>query len=153
MKSKQFRKILITLIVLLSIASCNKSDEEAIQAFLDQNSVTADSLIGDWTWINSHGGGWGITIRTPETEGYSKTISFSQEGNYTEFIDNEIDLETYYRIDTIRYDSEDRAVYKISYYSEKFDQNFLFETENDTIRLFIHDNCRDCVGTHVYIKD
>jgi len=45
-------------------------------------------LVGTWRWIKSVGGFAGET-RTPETEGYTKTVQFTGDGTYRLYVDGQ----------------------------------------------------------------
>jgi hypothetical protein len=49
-----------------------------------------DKLFGSWEWVETSGGYAG-QIKTPATEGYSKTIEFKSNGIYKVYIDGKRD--------------------------------------------------------------
>ncbi|MGF7141382.1 hypothetical protein [Roseimarinus sediminis] len=146
---------LIILILSLLIYNCkNDIEEPSPDEFLSKNNINLSEIHGTWTWNNSHGGGWGMTILTPESEGFSKQISFEADRKFKEFIDSEITIDTYYRIDSTGRLANGLEIYKIYRFIDKEEQEFVINQEDDTTYLYLYDlNCRDCIGTHVYLKD
>jgi hypothetical protein len=150
--NKHILIILAISSVISLFESCGKQEELAIQKFLDQNYIQLDSLIGEWTWIKSYSGGWVKVSLTPDTEGYSNKIVFKSDGKFLEYINDELDFQTFYRIDTVFERSEEKF-YTISYYQDKSQQDFAIDPQADTIWLYIYDRCRGCIGPHSYIKN
>lgn len=138
----------------LTIISCDKEDGNVeLEEFLLEGNIQVTQLIGDWNWVNSHGG-WSYTILTPETEGYNKVVTFGPDRKYKESENSEVLLETYYRIEYIDYsDIHETEYYKIHYFDGKDEQNFFIKQDGDTTSLTLYDPCRDCIGTHVYSKE
>ena len=149
------------ILIILAISSCiflcescGKKEELAIQRFLDQNYIQLDSLIGEWTWIKSYSTGWATISLTPDTEGYSKKIVFESNGKYLEYINDDLDFQTYYRIDTVFERSEEKF-FTISYYQGKSQQDVAIDPQPDTIWLYMYDldPCSGCIGSHSYMKN
>ena len=132
--------------------SCGKKEELAIQKFLDQNYIQLDSLVGEWTWIRSYIDGWATVSLTPDTEGYSRKIVFESNGKYLEYMNDDLDFQTYYRIDTVFERSEEKF-YTISYYQDKSQQDIAIDPQPDTIWLIMYDLCSDCIGPYSYMKN
>jgi hypothetical protein len=127
------------ILIILAISSCiflcnncGNKEELAVQKFLDQNYIQLDSIIGEWTWIKSYTDGWATISLTPVTEGYAKKIVFKLNGEYLEYINDDLDFQSYYRIDTVFERSEEKF-YTISYYQDKSQQDIAIDPQSDTI--------------------
>lgn len=141
----------LLLLFSLTTISCDKeNNNEELEKFLLMDNLPLNKLTGTWNWENSNG--WGSSL-TPETEGYHKTITFGNERTYREYVDSELSIETYFRVDTAVSNMNDYELYTIHYFHDKAEQTFVFETISGKSSLVIYDNdCRDCIGTHIFSK-
>ena len=95
-----------------------------------------------------------MIFKTPQTEGYSKTILFNTDQRYQEYIDEELNVDSYFRIDSTETEVYGDNLFLIDFYKQEENKEFLIQEENDTAFLYLYDvnNCKDCVSTHVYFK-
>lgn len=75
MKKNPFKLVVICLITVILLGCSEKVD------------LSQPDLIGKWKWIQTTGGFAGVNI-TPETEGFTRTLVFSEDGHY-KFIKND----------------------------------------------------------------
>jgi len=140
----------LLLIFSMTIISCDKEDQE-LEEFLLKENLILDNLLDEWEWELSNGGFSGSVTLTPDTEGYNKTISFDTDRLYREYINSELSFETYFRIDTVVSKMHDYELYTIHFFNDKAKQNFVFDSINHKSSVVLYENdCRDCIGTHVY---
>ncbi len=145
---------LIFITIILTMISCKSEDkDQELEQFLMIDHLSLSELDGSWKWENSNGGISGTSVITPESESYTKTITF-EDRIYREYVDSELTLETYYRIDTVINSMYDTKLYTIYYFDTQQKQKLLFDTSNDVVRLFLYDtDCYDCIGTHIYLNN
>jgi len=62
-------KLIMFLISVLLIFSCNKIDNDDIKK-------QDEGIIGEWIWLGSYGGFSGFDVRTPENTGIEKIVTF-----------------------------------------------------------------------------
>jgi hypothetical protein len=149
------RKLFFIVFITVLITSCEKENDDILDPseFLLEESVNVIDLIGEWTWINTHGGYTGQSRITPETEGYFKTIVFTSQQNYLEILDNKLTIQSYYSIDSTDLDHYGTPIFNIRYLESSIEsQDMLIQQSNDTLYLYLYENndCRDCLGTSVY---
>ncbi len=130
-----------------------KEINEEFEEFKSLENLPVNEIIGEWKWENSGGGYGGDVFLTPETQGYNRTIIFDSNWKYKEFINSEIVLETYYRVDTTESVMSEYRSYKIYFFEGKDEQDFYIEQNGDTTILVLYDaGCSDCISTHEYSK-
>jgi hypothetical protein len=149
------RIIILLACVTTFVSSCEKENIDITDPsdFLSEESVKVNDLIGEWTWINTHGGISGSSQITPDSEGYIKSIIFSNQKNYFEILDNKLSIQTYYNIDSTSLDHYGTPIYTINYFENSPEsQDMLIQQENDTLYLYLYerDDCRDCLSTSVF---
>ncbi len=98
-----------------------------------------------WEWVESIGGlgGW---VRTPESEGYTQSIEFDENGFYTKYKNNVVDRRGTYTI--IRAESQlDQKEYDMVVFDDGSPtQAIMILTDN---QLTLREECFDCF-THTY---
>jgi hypothetical protein len=109
---------------------------------------TAANLVGYWDWEESCGGFAG-QCRTPESEGYNRTLSFQSSSGYVVY-ENKVPTESgKYRITQQEgsiFGSETVTMVELS----ESDQSFIiWNLTADTLELV--ENCHDCFGS-LYVR-
>lgn len=136
-------KYLYILFFLAPVISCEKEGEVEIDAKLEEflifrDHVPLDDIIGEWEWTKTgiHGPGYGGSYSiTPESQGYRSTIIFESNRIYREYIDSELVLETYYRIDSTGIREKPYQLYLLN---SKPQANHFFEEEITNVRFNIY---------------
>lgn len=112
-------------------------------------SNAASELYGNWQWASSSGGYAPKTI-TPATEGYNKTISFSNTGIYSEHQSNSTSKTGTFTIAKAKSIYTADPSFVISYDGMgQFSKKQSFQMKGDTLLLL--DECYDCYK-HTYIR-
>ena len=75
------KKILFVLLILLQCVGINRKSEK----------LNIELLIGKWQWVESIGGIGGLH-HTPESQGYSKTIEFTESSEYFEYKNDSLEI-------------------------------------------------------------
>jgi len=122
------------MVGVLILPGCKKTDDSSY------------SMISNmWEWIESSGGIGGV-VQTPQSQGYTQSIDFDEQGIYTKYRDNSVVKSGTYTI--IRAESElDGNVYDMVVFDDGTQpQAITLVTDND---LILREECYDCF-THVY---
>lgn len=131
---------LLALAFLISVSGC--------KGHSSNTSAQLKKLDGDWIWQWSQGGIAGLTL-TPETEGYTLTINFSEPGIYKKYKDGTLISKGSFTLltddETYSFDAD----FMIAYENEINVNQFVSFEGSDT--LILYDECFDCFK-HLYIK-
>lgn len=142
-------KTQILFIVLISafMSTCRKD--------ITTPNSELEKLFGKWTWIQS-AGGWG-NFKSPQTEGYTSIVEFSNKGIYKTFKDGK-------QSDKMKYSlSESKSIYLPGKgIIIEFKDVGLFDKDNAPLKqsiqffgndtLFLSEECYDCYS-HLYVRE
>ena len=79
--------LLPVLVLMLAQAACSSDPT------VPETEALPRALFGSWAWVRATGGIAGVT-QTPETEGYSRTITFTAPGQVVLFWDGQPEVTT-----------------------------------------------------------
>lgn len=127
-------KVRIIACIVLFLTGCSILSDQ------DKNKLT-----GSWNWVSSQGGFAGWTL-TPESTGYTQTLTFYEDRTYTITKDGDLQKQGTYEILLIEYDGSKKLA--IQYDSLEFYYAIIMEL-TDTLHL--QENCYDCYS-HIYVR-
>jgi hypothetical protein len=129
---KSFVFPMLTLVLMLSLLSCNK-DEEVIEG---------TELYGKWDWVSSTGGALGKTI-TPATEGYTSSMEYKATRMVEFRQNNVVTSEKAFSI------AHDTKISNLPIIKLVNDLTWSYKVKGDS--LFLYDICETCYD-HIYLK-
>jgi hypothetical protein len=121
---------LIIFSILLFTLSCENST----------STNSEDKLVGEWIWIQSGGGYFGV-ILNPDSVGYNLKIVFEKDGMYKEYKDDLLVIESHYEIEQKQYGANNEKRDFLIIEGNHVEQLIEFEDSNN---LNLIDNCMDC---------
>jgi len=130
---------IISLILLLSLMSCDKNESISKAPSLK----VPDELVGFWSWDYSCGGigGW---YHTPNSAGENRKIYFDYDNNYLYFVNNVLKSESKFTLEKAKsITGNDSALIIRNILG--FPQSISFRSI-DTLILF--EECYDCYEHH-----
>ena len=86
----KLRHIIFTA-ALLALVSCSNTSST--------NTTQTSPIVGKWNWVNSVGGFAGWTL-TPKSEGYTCSVSFSDQSDYSIYRNDSLMQSGFYTVAT-----------------------------------------------------
>lgn len=143
---KNLNHIFIATILLTSLAftSCEKT--------IEPPNNECKAIIGDWQW-NYSTAGFGHPIKTPQTEGYSQSIIFDNNGKHYLIINEEVRMTNQFifkKAPSIYETGNDYLIYYQNFKNNQDEVPHSFEFANSKT-LVLSEQCYDCYS-HVYTR-
>ena len=108
-------------------------------------SSSFSRICHNWEWIQSVGGIGGV-VQTPQSQGYTQSIVFDEEGLYTKYRDNTVVRSGTYTITRAVSELDDIEYDMVVFDDGSQPQAVTLLTDNE---LILREECFDCF-THTY---
>ncbi len=108
-------------------------------------SSSLSQICHNWEWIQSAGGIGGV-VQTPQSEGYTQSIVFDEEGIYTKYQDNTVVRSGTYNIIRAVSELDDIEYDMVVFDDGSQPQAVTLLNDNE---LVLREECFDCF-THTY---
>ena len=137
MKSRLFMLVWVVVIFGILISpGCKKSE-----------SLEFSQLYYTWEWVRSNGGIGGV-VMTPDSEGYTQSVKFEENGTYTRYRNDTIVSSGTYTITRAQSLLDQQEYDMVTFDDGSPSQAITMLSDN---ALTLREDCFDCF-THVYLR-